>query len=391
MSAAEFLNMCHDPRPPGAPRRVWRDWLVLGLAIVGAFVEIVLRSDIVWPALALTAALVALPLLLWRRTYPLLTVALGFGSMTVFSLTAIAFEAAPIGLYAMAALMVLPYSLFRWGSGREATIGLGIMVGTWATSVLADYSGVGDTIGGLIVLLFPVVLGSMVRFQAKARSQEIEQAKSLTREQLARELHDSVAHHVSAIAIQAQGGRAVAATDPTKAADVLGVIEEEAARALTEMRNMVGALRDGTGVDLTPQPGVADIERLSATAGSIDGPVVGNSPTIDVELLGDLNNLRPSVDTALYRLAQESITNSLRHARNASLVRVRVLGDDESVRLTVHDDGIANPPPISSPGFGLVGMAERAKLLGGTLTAGPGGPGRGWTVQAVLPRDGAAA
>ncbi len=364
---------------------------MLGLAIVGAFVEIVLRSDIVWPALALTAALVALPLLLWRRTYPLLTVALGFGSMTVFSLAAIAFEAAPIGLYAMAALMVLPYSLFRWGSGREATIGLGIMVGTWATSVLADYSGVGDTIGGLIVLLFPVVLGSMVRFQAKARSQEIEQAKSLTREQLARELHDSVAHHVSAIAIQAQGGRAVAATDPTKAADVLGVIEEEAARALTEMRNMVGALRDGTGVDLTPQPGVADIERLSATAGSIDGPVVGNSPTIDVELLGDLNNLRPSVDTALYRLAQESITNSLRHARNASLVRVRVLGDDESVRLTVHDDGIANPPPISSPGFGLVGMAERAKLLGGTLTAGPGGPGRGWTVQAVLPRDGAAA
>ena len=93
------------------------------------------------------------------------------------------------------------------------------------------------------MILFPVELGVVIRYQANNRRQAIEQAKSLTREQLARELHDSVAHHVSAIAIQAQGGRAMAAKAPDRALEVLAVIEEEAARALAEMRNMVGALR----------------------------------------------------------------------------------------------------------------------------------------------------
>ena len=220
-------------------------------------------------------------------------------------------------------------------------------------------------------------VGVAVRYQDKEHHRGLDQVKLFEREQLARELHDTVAHHVSAIAIRAQAGRVVAASDPAAALDALAVIEEEASRTLAEMRAMVGALRQGEEPDLAPQRGVADIERL-ATGGA--------GPRVDVELSGDLDGLRPSVDATLYRLAQESITNARRHARHATRIEVTVHGDEDCVRLTVGDDGDAGAfDPRSSSGFGLLGMAERAKLLGGTLEAGPS-RNRGWTVQAVLPR-----
>jgi signal transduction histidine kinase len=90
----------------------------------------------------------------------------------------------------------------------------------------------------------------------------------------------------------------------------------------------------------------------------------------------------------MYRLAQEAITNAQQHARHATRIDVHVAGGDDYVRLTVRDDGDAGSADASRPGYGLVGMAERAALLGGTLEAGPG-PGKGWTVNAVLPRSGA--
>ncbi len=91
----------------------------------------------------------------------------------------------------------------------------------------------------------------------------------------------------------------------------------------------------------------------------------------------------------MYRLAQEAITNATQHARHATRIDVHVAGDDDCVRLTVRDDGDAGSVDRSRSGYGLIGMAERAALLGGTLEAGPG-PGKGWTVDAVLPRAGAA-
>ncbi len=108
---------------------------------------------------------------------------------------------------------------------------------------------------------------------------------------------------------------------------------------------------------------------------------------MEVELSGDLHDLRPSVGAASYRLAQESITNAVRHARSATHINVRVIGDDDCVRLTVDDDGDASPAGRNVPGYGLLGMTERATLLGGSLQAGPSAD-RGWTVTAVLPRNG---
>jgi signal transduction histidine kinase len=280
---------------------------------------------------------------------------------------------------------LLLYALFRWGSGRHAALGLAVVSVPLLLSGLGEqiHAGTDDIpasnilLGG-VVLLAAAAIGASVRYQDTARTRGMEEVKLLEREQLARELHDTVAHHVSAIAVRAQAGRVVGSSDPAAALDALAVIEEEASRTLAEMRSMVGALRRGDEPDLTPPRGVADLPRLAS------GP--GERLPVRVELSGDLEGLRTSVDAALYRLAQESITNALRHARHATRVVVTVHGDDDCVRLHVDDDGdLASFDPRSAFGFGLIGMAERAKLLGGILEAGPGTP-RGWTVHAVLPR-----
>jgi signal transduction histidine kinase len=160
----------------------------------------------------------------------------------------------------------------------------------------------------------------------------------------------------------------------------LETIGEAASQTLEEMRAMVGVLRDGAEADFAPQPGVADIEHFAHH--------VGGWPRIDVQLSGDFAELSPAVGVALYRIAQESVTNAVRHARRATRITVDVVDEGEQVRLTVRDDGDAAATAQTSSGYGLVGMVERATLLGGTLQAGPS-PGRGWTVDAVLPTGGA--
>ena len=100
---------------------------------------------------------------------------------------------------------------------------------------------------------------------------------------------------------------------------------------------------------------------------------------------GDLDDLSPPVSAATYRIAQESVTNALRHARHAARIEVCVAGDADYVRLTVHDDGEAVSALRATAGYGVVGMMERATLLGGTVEVGPA-PDRGWVVDAVLPR-----
>lgn len=368
------------PRAPGAPARVWRDWVLVGLLVPTAVLEAVLRPDVLWRPLALAVTLLIVVSLLWRRTHPLAAVAGVFGTLAVVDVVVLVGGAGELALYTSVCVLLLPYALCRWGSGREVMLGLPLVVVSAALGIAGTYTGVPDAILELLFVLSPGAIGAGVRAGAGSRLREREQVRVREREQLARELHDTVAHHVSAIAVRAQAGRVVAAVDPVAAVDALRVIEAEASRALTEMRLMVGALRDDGAADLTPQRGVADIERL---ARAVSGP-----PRVEVELSGDLDDLRPAVGAALYRLAQESVTNAVRHARHASQVTVRVAADDERVRLTVADDGELQSR--GATGYGIVGMTERATLLGGTLDAGPG-PDRGWTVAAVLPRAGAAA
>jgi signal transduction histidine kinase len=368
-----------EPRVPDPPARDWRDWALFAVVVVGAVVEAALRSDLVWRWASLGLCLAIAPTLLWRRSHPLAMTLIAFGTTSVVSVVAAVVAGEPIGLYTTAVVLVLPYALFRWDSGRHALMGIPVMLVAYVVGITTDPGTVGEAIGGLTVLSIPALVGTMIRYKTSARARAIEEIRSQEREQIARELHDTVAHHVSAISVQAQAGRTLAATRPDEALAVLGVIEEAASRTLTEMRDMVRALRGGSEAELSPQQGMADLLRL--------GQAGGNSLTVDVSLDDQLGPVGPAVDAAIYRIAQESVTNAVRHARHATKVEVQVAGIGDQLVVTVVDDGDLVTFDQADAGYGLLGMAERVKLLGGTLEAGPR-PNGGWCIAATLPRNG---
>lgn len=371
--------MWDEPGPPDPPPRVWRDWVLVGVLVPVAVLEGLLRPELPWRTVSVILTVGLVPTLLWRRTRPLPMVAIAFATTSLAPLLTGGDSAET---YTMAYLLILVYSLFRWGSGREVTLGLTIMIVAVSLSLLFGRLTPGDMVGAFAVLFSAVALGGALRYRARARTRELDQIKLLEREQLARDLHDTVAHHVSAMAIRAQAGLATSESRPNAATDALRVIEVEAARALDEMRAMVRILRRDQPADLVPGRRVTDLEQLASRGRS--------GPSVEVEISGDVDGLPPPVEAAIYRLAQESVTNAQRHARHATRIEVRVTADDTSVHLRVSDDGDSGPiRPAAPPGYGLIGMVERADLLGGTCEAGPN-PDRGWTVTAVLPRSGAA-
>ncbi|HEY4027484.1 MAG TPA: histidine kinase, partial [Candidatus Dormibacteraeota bacterium] len=364
-----------EPRPPRAPRRLWYDWALVGVIAPLAILEGILRPDLPGRVFAVIVTLGLLPTLLWRRTRPLLMVAIVVGVSGVIA--ALTHGAVPKD-EALLYLVLVPYALFRWGSGREVVIGSAILLAQMASAFALGFMSLAQDVEGVGVLVGLGALAVALRYRAMARARQLDQVKLLERERLARDLHDTVAHHVSAIAIRAQAGLAASAARPDAATDALRLVEGEATRALAEMRAMVHILRRNEPVDLSPTAGVSDLEQLAGRG--------RGGPTVEVEVVGDPDGLAPAVGTAIYRLAQESITNARRHARHATRIQVRVAVDDTSVHLSVSDDGEPRPaPPPEARGYGLTGMMERAGLLGGTLEAGPN-PDRGWTVTAVLPR-----
>jgi len=382
-----------EPRVSGAPRRVARDWILVGAASIGAVLEALLRTDDEWTALAsgwrvaaLATFLVSVPpALLIRRSRPLVACGLGFGVAMSFGVLTAAFADRFSGLVSTAVILICLYAVFRWGSGREGFWAFWMAVAAGVIGNLTDTtSTLGDWIGGFIVLSIPIEVGLVLRYQRSARDRAIAEAQSREREEIARELHDTVAHHVSAIAVQAQAGRAIAATDPARAIDILAVIEEAASRTLSEMRAMVGTLRgDDEGASLAPGHGIADIQRLAG--------ITTGGPHIEVSIDDGAWSVGSATQAAVYRIARESVTNAVRHAERATRIAVDVSLSVRSVRLTVEDDGhpavlLPSRGEGSTPsGYGILGMAERAEMLGGTLDAGPA-PGGGWRVVAELPR-----
>jgi len=262
-----------EPRAPQPPVRVWRDWaLVVAFGFL-AVLESLLRQDLPWFPVGTLEAIALAFTLLWRRTHPLAMLALAFGVSIVVDIASVASHAGgQVGLFSMVYLLLLTYAVFRWGSGREAVAGAAIVLATYGVSTALDHARAGDAIFGLVVLVLPAVLGAAVRLRAISRVRELDQVRLREREQLARELHDTVAHHVSAMVIRAQAGRVVAESLPGAAVEALEIIEAEGSRSLAEMRTMVGALRERDHADLAPQRGVADIERLARSQG--DEPLV---------------------------------------------------------------------------------------------------------------------
>ena len=378
MIPSELRALWAEPRVPDPPVRVGRDWLLLAAGLLVTALEARFRDDVAWPPVSVLVTVVFCLTTLWRRTHPLAMVAVGFGAAMLLTLIdLVTAQPQTLGLNAGAIIVVLVYALPRWASGRDIVLGSAVVLAAFVLALVADDLPATEQVAAFVFLALPAVLGASVRFWSTARRRELDEMRSRERVQFARELHDTVAHHVSAIVIRAQAGRVVSGADPAAAVQALEAIEEEGARTLEAMRAMVGALRDGdAGVQLSPQAGVADLERLARAADS------GRS--VDLRLDGALDDLPPAVDAAVYRIVQESLTNVARHAVGATEVVVQVVADGDSIRVTVRDDGAGTGRGAPRDGYGLTGLHERAAMLGGVLEAGPR-PEGGWLVEAELP------
>ncbi|WP_017600798.1 sensor histidine kinase, partial [Nocardiopsis lucentensis] len=231
----------------------------------------------------------------------------------------------------------------------------------------------------LVLVGMGVAPGLYLRWRAARHAAQVEAVRAHERLSLARDLHDVVAHEVTGIVVHVQALRHIAERDPETVRAALPEIEAAGTRALESMRGMVSRLREHEDAPLNPNP-AEGLTRLAA-------PARPGRPEVCVHTSGGVADLPPAVGTAILRIAQESVTNALRYARGAERVSVVVEVLDDGVRLRVHDDGRGAGVQVGG-GYGLVGMAERARLLGGELTAGPPGRTRGWVVRAWLPLSG---
>ncbi|MCP3991452.1 MAG: sensor histidine kinase, partial [Actinomycetia bacterium] len=214
-----------------------------------------------------------------------------------------------------------------------------------------------------------------VRTEAQ-REAEARQAVSEERTRIARELHDVVAHSVSVMVVQAGAARRVLDQDPAQAADALTAIEATGRESLTEMRRVLGVLRsDDELVELAPIPSLDDFDRLLRQCEEAGLPV-------ELEVEGEARPLAPGLELSAYRVVQESLTNSLKHA-GPTQARVKLEYSNDSLVVKVSDDGRGAAAPTGK-GQGLIGMRERVEAFDGDLTVGPK-PGGGYSVTACFP------
>ena len=360
------------PAAPDAPAHVWRDGVLVGVLVVLAVVEAVLRPDLPWRWATLAVELAVLPTLLWRRTRPGLMIALAFGTLFVWDAIRGFAGIRTTDSYVLAGLLILIYALARWGSGRAIALGGAVVIASMIRSFVTGTGELQNIIGGIAVVTVCVTLGVVFRTSDAARRQRLERVRLEERERLARDLHDTVAHHVSAIAVRAQAGLLTGRTDPVAADEALRVIESEAAETLREMRSMVGVLRADGAPPRSPTATLADLTALTTAPGE---------PPVELDVHGNASTVPSAVSAAAYRIVQEAITNSRRHSRGATSIAVTVTIGPREVDIRIADDG--RPSTARGHGYGLAGMRERAALLGGTCTAGP--ETTGWVVQANLP------
>ena len=369
------LSVWRLPAPPDARPAGRLDYAFVGVAAVLAVIEVtVLRPDLPFRWLSLAGFLVWLPTLLVRRTRPMLTVTV-FGAV-ILALLVVSWvtDGAPPGdLNTSIVALLIPYCLARWARGEDAVMGLFLFLVIAGSSLVLQDLPAADRIGGTAVIVAAVALGAAVRARSMLRTRQLDDVRRGERERLARDLHDTVAHHLTAIAISAQAGLAVAGRDPAAATDALRRIDEEATRTLAETRKVLRLLRTD---EQAPERPLADLRGLASG---------GPGPVVAVAVDDDLDDLSPTVAAALQRIAQEAVANSRRHARDATLVQVRVTREEDGVQLVVTDDGRGSTG--SGDGFGIVGMTERAVLLGGRLEAGSLAPLAGWRVTATLPLE----
>ncbi|WP_091095701.1 sensor histidine kinase [Micromonospora citrea] len=356
---------------------------------------------------------VTLPMI-WRRRFPAATT-------LVVSVAFVAAQArsAPETQLSQWALFAAIYSLGAWGPDRRLArrlrIGVIVTMFVWLGVAYAlslddiPPDAFADAVGPVPPVLAAIVGGVLVnglffgfayffgetawlaarrQHEVQERAEELRRSQAEVREhavvgervRIARELHDVVAHHVSVMGVQASAARRVLDKDPTKARTALGAIEETARTAVDELRRMLGVLRARDDeADRADQPGPAAIDRVTAVVDR--AREAGLRATLGV--YGDRVPLPESVSQSAYRVVQEAVTNTIKHAAGATALDVRVRYLAHEVEVDVTDDGRATRP-ANADGLGLVGMRERVATHGGSLEVGPRAGG-GWRVRARFP------
>jgi signal transduction histidine kinase len=335
------------------------------------------------------ALLVSLPLALRRRwSLPVLGVVVGAtvwneASSGSVRLGAVEFTAILIAAYSV--VVYVRHPIVAWAATLAA-----------AAAVAARGSGwppLGARAAPFVILgVLWLAVSAIRRRQERAehwegRAQQLERMHELERElvlreerrRIARELHDVVTHAVSVMTLQTGAARSLVSRDPARAAAMLQAVEDGGRGALNELRDLLGLLTSDERAALAPQPGIADVEALVERLAATGVPV-----TLTVE--GAARPLPAGIDLAGYRIIQEALTNSLRHARGAP-ARVTIRFLEGALELEVADDGSTEDEP--TPGRGLIGMRERAALYGGTVETRVGNAA-GFTVRARLPLTGVA-
>jgi len=339
--------------------------------------------------LALQAGLV-LPLL-WRRRRPL-------AAFAVIAAVFVLQWSLGAALRADVALFVALYSLTLHGRLRQ----LPWACATTAGAMVLVAVRVSPTVSVWDALFFllstttaAVALGLMIRvrraqlagLRERAARLEIERdqrsrlATATERTRVAREMHDIVGHNLSVIITLADAGAYATDTAPERGKEALQLIGDTGRQALGELRRVLGVLRepaDGApgGPELSPQPGLADVDALCATVRAAGREVVYRTA-------GDVDALDSGVQLTAYRIVQEALTNTLKHAGTEARVHLAIVEKEARLTIRVQDTGPDRTPGPHEEGHGLVGMRERAALYGGSVSAGPAGGG-GWSVEAVL-------
>jgi signal transduction histidine kinase len=307
----------------------------------------------------------------WRRRWPEATTAVTIAAGIPYLLIV-----PEIGL-PIAALVAL-WTLTLTRPPRTSLIGLAGVLGLVGVSFLTV--PVDDALFALVLTVAVWALAEAARNRRKAIDATTRRAVADEQTRIARELHDVIAHSVAVIVVQAAAADDVFDSRPDQARAALKAIEDAGRDALRELRRLLGAVRvDGADAPLPPQPGLDRLDDLAAPLRAAGLDVVVNRE-------GRPWHLPAGVDLSAYRIVQEALTNTLRHA-HATVAEVTFRYGHDVLEIDVVDDGrTTNDRAGGERGFGLVGMRERAALHGGTLDAGPTAHG-GYRVHAVLPLE----
>jgi signal transduction histidine kinase len=376
----------------------WGDLIIVGALLVVAELDVwAARAPADAPAgwalvNALLVAGFALPLLMRRRA-PLVVVVLVIAAGGA----QLAYTDRPPGSGAgWLALNVALYSVAAHGGRRTAIAGAALVAAVSAIQ-LADGGGTEDVLSASLFLGAVWALGRWVRVRRRGTRQLEERARRLAAEgelnarlavereraRIARELHDSIAHSVSVMVLQAGAAEQVVMDAPERARASLTAIQDVGRDAVVELRRLLMLLRsDDDTAPLAPRPGIAGLDTLLAHVRDAGLPVV-----LSVE--GKPEPLPTAIDLSAYRIVQEGLTNTLKHAGPAH-ARVTLRYSGHALELEILDDGDGDgcgaPDPQAACGFGLAGMRERASLYGGVMEAGPRDEG-GYVLRARLPLE----